>query len=40
MRDRREAAPTFAADGLYLAGVEYDRAFGLPAFRDQPLISP
>jgi tRNA pseudouridine38-40 synthase len=40
MRDRREAAPTFAAGGLYLAGVEYDRSFGLPAFRDQPLISP
>ena len=39
MRDRREAAPTFAAAGLYLAGVEYDPAFGLPAFRDQPLIS-
>ena len=37
-RDRREAAPTFAAGGLYLAGVEYDRAFGLPAFREQPLI--
>jgi len=38
-RDRREAAPTFAAGGLYLTGVEYDPAFGLPAFRDQPLIS-
>ena len=38
-RDRREAAPTFAADGLYLAGVEYDPAFGLPAFRDQPLLT-
>jgi tRNA pseudouridine38-40 synthase len=32
-RDRRLAAPTFAPDGLYLAGVEYDPAFGLPAFR-------
>jgi tRNA pseudouridine38-40 synthase len=32
-RDRRRAAPTFAPDGLYLAGVEYDPAFGLPAFR-------
>jgi len=40
MRDRREAAPTFAAGGLYLAGVEYDRAFALPAFREQPLIWP
>jgi tRNA pseudouridine38-40 synthase len=39
MRDRREAAPTFAPDGLYLAGVEYDRSFGLPAFRVQPLIT-
>ncbi len=39
MRDRREAAPTFAAGGLYLAGVEYDRSFGLPAFRIQPLIT-
>ena len=37
-RDRREAAPTFAAEGLYLAGVEYDPAFGLPAFRAQPLL--
>jgi tRNA pseudouridine38-40 synthase len=33
-------APTFAAAGLYLAGVEYDPAFGLPAFRPQPLLSP
>jgi tRNA pseudouridine38-40 synthase len=39
LRDRREAAPTFSAAGLYLAGVEYDPAFGLPAFRDQPLIT-
>jgi tRNA pseudouridine38-40 synthase len=37
-RDRRLAAPTFAADGLYLAGVEYDPAFGLPAFRSHPLL--
>ena len=37
--DRRLAAPTFAPDGLYLAGVEYDPAFRLPAFRDAiPLI--
>ena len=33
-RDRRLAAPTFMPDGLYLAGVEYDRAFELPAFRE------
>jgi len=37
-RDRRLAAPTFAPDGLYLAGVEYDPAFGLPAFRDRNVI--
>lgn len=37
-KDRREAAPTFAPDGLYLAGVAYDPAFGLPAFRNPPLL--
>lgn len=37
-RDRRLAAPTFPPDGLYLAGVEYDPAFTLPAFRSQPLL--
>jgi tRNA pseudouridine38-40 synthase len=36
-RDRRAAAPTFSPEGLYLAGVEYDPAFGLPAFRRSPL---
>lgn len=36
-RDRKLAAPTFAAEGLYLAAVEYDSAFGLPAFRGSPL---
>lgn len=30
-RDRTRAAPTFDAAGLYLARVEYDPAFGLPA---------
>lgn len=30
-RDRKLAPPTFAAAGLYLAGVEYDPAWGLPA---------
>lgn len=34
-RDRSAAAPTFAAAGLYLTGVEYDRAFGLPAPADE-----
>lgn len=29
-RDRKLAAPTFAADGLYLAGVDYDAEWGLP----------
>jgi tRNA pseudouridine38-40 synthase len=29
-RDRTAAAPTFAAAGLYLTGVEYDPNFGLP----------
>jgi len=33
-RDRRKAAPTFAASGLYLAGVEYDPELRLPAFRE------
>jgi tRNA pseudouridine38-40 synthase len=37
-RDRRVAAPTFAPDGLYLAGVEYDPAFGLPGRRSHPLL--
>ena len=37
-RDRTKAAPTFAAEGLYLTGVEYDPAFTLPAFRAHPLL--
>lgn len=36
--DRRAAAPTFAPDGLYLAAIEYDPAFELPAFPPHPLI--
>ena len=32
-KDRRNAAPTFMPDGLYLTAIEYDPAFGLPAFR-------
>jgi len=31
-KDRRLAAPTFSADGLYLVGVRYDACWGLPAF--------
>lgn len=30
MRDRTRGAPTFAPDGLYLAGIEYDRVHALP----------
>ena len=30
-RDRERAAPTFPANGLYLTGVEYDAAWGLPS---------
>jgi tRNA pseudouridine38-40 synthase len=37
-RDRRLAAPTFMPDGLYLAGIEYDRAYTLPAFPPNPLV--
>ena len=29
-RDRTHAAPTFDAAGLYLAGVDYDAAWGIP----------
>ena len=29
-RDRQAAAPTFAPDGLYLAGIEYDAKWQLP----------
>lgn len=32
-RDRREGAPTFAPDGLYFTGADYDACFGLPATR-------
>ena len=37
-RDRRDAAPTFMPDGLYLAAIAYDPAFPLPAFPVHPLI--
>lgn len=32
-RDRTQAPPTFAPAGLYLTGVEYDEAWGLPSCR-------
>jgi tRNA pseudouridine38-40 synthase len=32
-RDRTRAAPTFAADGLYFTGADYDAAFALPPTR-------
>ena len=38
LKDRRQAAPTFMPDGLYLAAVEYDPAFELPSFPSHPLI--
>jgi tRNA pseudouridine38-40 synthase len=34
-RDRTRGAATFMPDGLYLAGVRYDAAFGLP---DSPVL--
>ncbi|HEX9391591.1 MAG TPA: tRNA pseudouridine(38-40) synthase TruA [Usitatibacteraceae bacterium] len=38
-RDRKRAAPTFAADGLYLSAIEYDDVFALPSFPARfPLI--
>ena len=36
-RRRALGAPTFSPAGLYLAGVEYDPAFGLPAPTSDPL---
>jgi tRNA pseudouridine38-40 synthase len=32
-RDRTRAAPTFAADGLYFTGADYDAGWSLPATR-------
>ena len=38
-RDRARAAPTFAADGLYLTGADYDAKWGLPPTR-RPIRLP
>jgi tRNA pseudouridine38-40 synthase len=32
-RDRTRAAPTFAADGLYFTGADYDATWSLPPTR-------
>ena len=39
-RDRKRAAPTFDAAGLYFAGVDYDAHHGLPAFQSRTLLPP
>ncbi len=36
-RDRRVAAATFAAEGLYLTGVDYEENIGLQLWPEQPL---
>ncbi|MEO1767562.1 tRNA pseudouridine(38-40) synthase TruA [Thiobacter aerophilum] len=38
-RDRRQAAPTFAPDGLYFAGAEYDAQWALPLACDPSPIA-
>jgi len=38
-RDRTYAAPTFAPDGLYMTGVDYDAKWGLPPTR-RPVSLP
>lgn len=38
-RDRKLAAPTFAADGLYLAQVEYPAEFNLPVVDVQQAVA-
>jgi tRNA pseudouridine38-40 synthase len=37
-RDRRLAAPTFAADGLYLTAVEYSPAANLPVAHETSIL--
>lgn len=39
-RDRTLAAPTFSADGLYLAGADYDARFGLPPTVRSVTVAP
>jgi tRNA pseudouridine38-40 synthase len=38
-RDRRLAPPTFAADGLYFTGADYDERFGLPTTRREVVLA-
>lgn len=38
-RDRRRAAPTFAPDGLYFTGADYDARFGLPPTRREIVVA-
>ena len=38
-RDRTRAAPTFAADGLYFTGADYDARFGLPPTRRDVVVA-
>jgi tRNA pseudouridine38-40 synthase len=37
-RDRRIAPPTFAPDGLYFTGADYDARFDLPASRREVAV--
>jgi len=39
-RDRARAAPTFAAEGLYLEAVEYEEKWDLPAARQAASLLP
>ena len=38
-RDRSRAAPTFAAEGLYLTGIDYEQRWNLPSTRE-PVVIP